>query len=492
MRAAFTAFATVFVGAPTFPVGRILVRGGLEPALELKRLIGTMTKKKFIVLLTAMIALDAATLFAQEGTTKPAEGTLMLSKKSYALAHAVAYDSTSDGEESVGVVLSAQSISSEKLKKALATEKEGGFAEFPQPFLKLVFKKTGELKYWSAVGGGTTVGGNTEGKGELKLQDGRVTGKASAAVEPDALIPKGFEVRFNVALLKAGEEPPASTAKKYGPAANVKPTVTGNFKGNGKDANLAYVSARWGEPFDGKPGIVLVFTEKDHSKDKKPDVDAMFGKFGSALILSLHEEGDIYGCQVVHSAHKKQGFSSIGSIETTGFSCDQGKVEGELTTNGPVDTFGETWEVKLKFAAPLGEIPKEYQVAESTNAKQATPKSGESKPAESDKEPATKPAVPGLNVKDLALPKDATDVEYKSLVEQLAFKSRSPVKSVCAELAANLKAQGWANEGRDLITPNSSILKRKRGQAKLTIFVKPENGGSEVKMMTEGLSWDGQ
>jgi hypothetical protein len=66
------------------------------------------------------------------------------------------------------------------------------------------------------------------------------------------------------------------------------------------------------------------------------------------------------------------------------------------------------------------------------------------------------------------------------------------VKNVCKELAANLKAQGWANDGPDLLTPNSSILKRKRGEAKLTIFVKPENDGSEIKMMTEGLSWDGQ
>ena len=59
-------------------------------------------------------------------------------------------------------------------------------------------------------------------------------------------------------------------------------------------------------------------------------------------------------------------------------------------------------------------------------------------------------------------------------------------------LLAALKGQGWAKDGSDLITPNSSILKRKRGAASLTIFVKPENAGSEVKMMTEGLSWDGQ
>src|SRR4030095_4476033 len=95
-----------------------------------------------------------------------------------------------------------------------------------------------------------------------------------------------------------------------------------------------------------------------------------------------------------------------------------------------------------------------------------------------------------FKAKDLALTKDAIDVEYKTLVEQLVFKSKSDVKKVCAELSTNLKAQGWINDGRDMVNPQSSILKRKRGDAALTIFVKPANGGSEVKMMTEGLSWE--
>ena len=101
-----------------------------------------------------------------------------------------------------------------------------------------------------------------------------------------------------------------------------------------------------------------------------------------------------------------------------------------------------------------------------------------------------KPAKDQLNVKDLALTKDASDIEYKTLVEHVVFKSKTNVKSVCAELTANLKAQGWTKEGSDLVTAASSILKRKRGNAALTIFVKPENGGSEVKIFTEGLSWD--
>jgi len=450
--------------------------------------------KRFIYLLSAIATMEVVTVFAQEGTTKAAEGTLMLSNKTYQLAYAVAYESTMDDENAVVTVLSGQPVSSKTLQEARAAEKDGGEGDFKRPYLKLVFKKTGELKYWSAAAGGTQIGrhGDSGATAELKLADGRATGKANQPVEADAMFPTNFDVRFDVALLKAGEEMPASTPKKRGPAANVKPTVTGIFKGNGKDAKLAYVSARWGEPFGGKSGIVLVFTEKDHSKDTKPDFNAVFGKFGSALIISLHEDGEIYGCQVVHSAHQKQGFSSIGSIEMSAFTYDEGKVEGELTTNGPVDSFGEKWEVKIKFVAPLGEIPKEYQVAESETKEVASKPSTTEKSEEQIQSNESKPAAGALKAKDVALTKDATDVQYNPLVEQLQFKSKLDVKRVCVELATNLKAQGWSNDGVDMVNSKSSILKRKRGESALTIFVKPDNGGSEVKMMTEGLSWDEQ
>ena len=154
---------------------------------------------------------------------------------------------------------------------------------------------------------------------------------------------------------------------------------------------------------------------------------------------------------------------------------------------------GETWEVNLKFVAPLGEIPKEFQPAASKRARTrtTTDKQATTEPTtELSEKAAPKPAQDKLNVKDLALTKDASDVDYKTLVEQLGFKSKANVKSTCTELSANLKAQGWTKQGSDLITPASAILKRKRGDAELTIFVKPESGGSEVKMMTEGLAWD--
>jgi hypothetical protein len=446
--------------------------------------------KKFMSWLAAGVVIGGgATLFAQ---TKPGEGTLMVQDKNYSLTHALAYETTMDEAERIVVVLSGQAISAEKLKEARAEEKDGHDASFNRPYLKLVFTKAGELSHWSAAAGISFMSKGPSGvSAELKTKDGRVIGKASQPNETEGNFHSGFDVHFDVALLAAGDSLPA--AKKPGPAANVKPTVTGVFKGNGKEAKLAYVSARWGEPFSGKSSIVLVFSEKDHSQNKKPDFDAAFGKFGSALVISLHEDGNIFGCQVVHTAHKKQGFSSVGRIKTNNFKFEEGKVEGELTTDGEDEFFGDTWEVNLKFVVPLGEIPKEFQVPDSKKPEEKTTnKKQPSKDAADDdsEKSASKPAKDQLSVKALALTKDATDVEYKAGVEHVHFKSKSSTKAVCAELTANLKTQGWTNDGSDLITPASSILKRKRGEAALTIFVKPEGAGSQVQIFTEGLGWE--
>jgi hypothetical protein len=452
-----------------------------------------MTNKFIAFLVVMTVICGSATLLAQDGA-KPAnvgEGTLMLKSKNYPLKNAVAYETTVDGEEGVAVVLSGPAISSEKLNEARKSEKKGEPSDFRRPYVKLEFTKTGEFKGWGAGAGDVSLGRRRgDATGEIKLRDGRVIGKANQPNETEGMFPSGLDVHFDVPLLRAGESLPPS--KKPGSAANVKPSVTGVFKGNGKDAKLAYVSAHWREPFGDKPSIVLVFTEKDHSKDKKPDFNAGFGKFGSALIVSLHEDGDIFGCEVAHTALKHQNFSSIGKINTNDFEYADGQVKGELTTDGAADVFGETWEVNVKFVAPLGEIPKEFQPAASKEPEQeTTDKQVTTEPTtELSEKAAPKPAQDKLNVKDLALTKDASEVEYKALVEQLGFKSKANVKSACAELSANLKAQGWTKQGSDLITPASAILKRKRGDADLTIFVKPESGGSNVKMMTEGLAWD--
>ncbi|PYJ08420.1 MAG: hypothetical protein DMF06_12820 [Verrucomicrobia bacterium] len=458
--------------------------------------------KKFLFLLSATALMSGvATLVAQE---KTGEGTLMLQDKNYTLSHALAYETTVNGEEAIAVVLSGSAISGEDLDKSRKEEKEGGFAAFKRPYLILDFTKAGQLTHWSAASTNTSIGRRTAGKatGELKIQDGKVSGKASQPRDAEGMFPTAFDVRFDVKLLAAGESLPATVKKPPGPAANVKPTVTGMFKGNGKEAKLAYVSARWREPFGDKQSIQLVFTEKDHSKVKKPDFDAGFGKFGNALIISLHEDGNIFGCQVVHSAHKKQGFSAVGEIRTNNFKYEDGKVEGELLTDKELEFFGDTWEINLKFVAPLGEVPKEFQVPESKKPEEKAtdkPKPQASEDAddddddadyEADEKPDSKPAANQLKVKDLALTKDAANIEYQPLVEHLLFRSKLGVKATVLELSANLKAQGWTKEGIDLSTEASTILKRKREGATLTIFVKPFGTGTEVKIMTEGLAWE--
>lgn len=446
--------------------------------------------KKFISLFAVVGIIGAGALFAQD----KGEGTLILDKKTYQLTKAIAFETTIDNEPAIAVVLSSKAVPGEKITEARDNDKSSADTDFGRPALKLVFTKSGQFKHWSAAAGGTTIGRHSDKlAAEIHESGGRVNGKANLPMT-EGMFPTQFDVRFDVALLKAGDSPAPTVVKKPGPAANIPPTVSGVFKGNGQEAKIAFVSARWGEPFSGKTGIVLVFSEKDHSKIKKPDFDAAFGKLGSALVISVHEDGQIFGCQVAHSAHKKSGFSSIGNIEMSDFTYADGKVEGELTTNGQVETFGETWEVKLKFVAPLGEVPKEFQVRESKKeekpASTAPPKkSADNDGDDDDNDVAAKPKAGGLKVKELALTKDATDVEYKQVVEHVLFKSKSNVKAVCAELAANLKAQGWANDGPDMIQPQSSILKRKRDGATLTIFVKPDGSGSQVQIFTEGLTW---
>ncbi|MCI0747715.1 MAG: hypothetical protein L0Y58_20100, partial [Verrucomicrobia subdivision 3 bacterium] len=101
-----------------------------------------------------------------------------------------------------------------------------------------------------------------------------------------------------------------------------------------------------------------------------------------------------------------------------------------------------------------------------------------------------KAAAP-LNVKDLPFPKDASDITYTKLVQQLKFKNPADVKATVESFSGGLEQQGWKKSGSDLVTAKSAILKRTRGKAELTIFVNADgDDGSKVTMMTRGLSWE--
>ncbi len=267
----------------------------------------------------------------------------------------------------------------------------------------------------------------------------------------------------------------------------VKPAVTGKFLGDGKPAAIKYVFVEEHEEFDSKPAVTLIFTEKDPATSKKPSWDAGFGKLGSALILSVFYDGQIFGCEVAHSAHKKSGFSATGEIKTTDFKIEGGNVTGHVTTGGTLDAFGQKWEVDMTFAAPLPEKLRTASLALPKPAANVPPPASGDTPDR----PAKAAATPTLFARDLPLPKDAKDVQFKGLVEQIHLTSAQPVTAVADDLSARLKKQGWKDGTGGVRGPKSAILKREQGDASLTIMIQQAPAGSTVKIFAEGLNWDG-
>lgn len=434
---------------------------------------------------------------AEKPAAKPAvadstvDGELKLGPKTFKLNHIVGYESKSGDDTRINILMSNSKLPVSVIKAAL-TEGEGSDQSLllDQPYLKVVFKTSGKAQHYSVVAGGTSIGGSDEGlEGELKLEAGRATGEATVEAAGKGVFERSFKVKFAVAI---GLDQAPKPARPAGP---VKPTVTGTFKGNGKLAKLAFVSAHQGEPFDDKPSVVLVFTELDHSKDKKPDFKAGFGDYGCALVISVFENGKIFGCQVAHTGLEKKSISSVGQISTSDFDLGDGQISGEIKTDGELEFFGDKWEVDIKFAAPFVAAPKAVAVAEEPAAPAKKARKSKKKvtdePAK-DKPEGDTPAEPTdmLNIYDLALPEDAADLEYKTLVKHFAFSSGLGTTALVEDFTKRLQKQGWETEGSDLVTPKSSILRRKRGEAEMTIFVKPGDKGSRVTIMSiKGLDW---
>jgi hypothetical protein len=467
-----------------------------------------MTKLAISALFALSLALNpfyppgypSPTVYAAD--VKPVEGTLSIGSRSYKLAHAVAYETKFGPEQAVTIVASDRKVAVQEIKNALK-ESDGSDMQLflSQPHVMITLGSSGEvLACKMGADGNSSSVGRDSFDNELKSTNGRVTGQAKMAIRDAGIFQASFELRCDVPV---GLDAAKPVAKPTGP---VKPSVTGSFAGNGKQAKLAFVSARPGEPFADKPSITLIFTEKDHSREKSPEIKAGFGNFGSALILRLHEDGSIFGCEVAHSAHPKRPFSSVGSVRTAAFDVGADRIEGEIQTDGQQDTFGQTWQIDLKFVTKY--TPAATPAPKSGTVAQRTPSRSPSRSIDvpgvdisklvgdltDESEPADdaddeKPATLGPKVHDLSLPAAASDFEYKKLVEQMTFKNTGNVQTTASELTKKLAAQGWKNDGRDLVTSKSAILKRKQGDASLTIFVKPDGKGSVVTMMTEGLDW---
>jgi len=407
------------------------------------------------------------------------QGTLNVRGKRVVFKTAVAVRGKSYGENRIIVLATGQPVSAEVVKKV--QDKDAGDnvdAEVSAPYLKAIFLEDGSFKTLTGMGAGTSFGiGRGTVQPKATIAAGRIRGSLKLIETGD--FAKEVTLDFDVPI---GAEVKAPAPEKLDPP--VKPTVAGKFDGNGKPGRIQFVLVEEHEPFNDKEAIRLIFTEKDPAPSKKPSFDAAFGKLGSALILSVHRaDGGIFGCQVAHSAHTKQGFTSLGVIHMVEFEVVGGNVQGQVSTAKGLDTFGEKWDVDLKFAAPLPEKLR--------NAPAPKPKPAPGEPRATVKKEPKAPAGPMIAARKLALPKDATDVEYKQLVKHIQFSSAQGVAAVAKDFSAQLKQQGWKESGRDLIGKPNAILKRELGDAQLTIMISPGAAGSVVKIFTEGLDWSG-
>ena len=132
--------------------------------------------------------------------------------------------------------------------------------------------------------------------------------------------------------------------------------VSGKYMGNGKAAKLAYAVVVPHDPWDGEPAYTLVLSEKAASGSMGADDQAMFGKLGDALTITVTKSGKIIGTQVAHQSLKKAGFSTVGTIEAEGVKIDGGTLRGRFYTTKEQDFFGDKWELDLtaKAALPAG------------------------------------------------------------------------------------------------------------------------------------------
>jgi hypothetical protein len=234
----------------------------------------------------------------------------------------------------------------------------------------------------------------------------------------------------------------------------------------------------------GNPTLALFFSDqpvavealKANLVENRGD-DSDFGMFKTHLKLYCSFEGKPQSC----SFWKDNWSVSVSGAQWQGgLVVKNGRVRGKVTLEQG-DEPGKRKSFDVRVDAQIVTVP--LPPAATSEMKKTL-------------EPIPQPIAPGtgkplanLKAKSLPMPADATDVEYKELVEQITYKSRNDVQSLAAFLSKGLAAQGWKTVDDDLVTQISAILTRKRGDAELTIFIKPAASGSVVQMMTDGLDW---
>lgn len=135
--------------------------------------------------------------------------------------------------------------------------------------------------------------------------------------------------------------------------ASAQGTLSGVYTVNGKPAALTQVTAHKGDPESGHPVTLLVFTAKDQAGDPKAGFNALFKKFGDALVVKIFEGGNVFSVDLVHSdLNSPSGSITVFDVlEMKDFAMAGGTISGHLTSGGPSEVRDDKWEVDLTFKA---------------------------------------------------------------------------------------------------------------------------------------------
>ncbi len=272
----------------------------------------------------------------------------------------------------------------------------------------------------------------------------------------------------------------------------VKDSARGVLQVDAKPHQIARAAAYPTKVFD-EEGYAVILCDHDFPVDKlkasldKKGNDDDFFLFQPHVTITFHKDGKA----AFSNMWADNKSVSVGGSNLQGeITINDGRASGKatLTDSDKKDSFDVSFDLPLMKVTPLPPEPKKEKkpkkVAESTTSKsdQVTgkaPRAGETKSKTND-----------ISAHTLPIPADATNVEFKQLVQMVHFESASDMKTTATFMIGKLAQQGWAKDGADLLASKSSILKRTRGDAKLTIFVKPNGAGSKVTIMSDGLSWE--
>lgn len=94
--------------------------------------------------------------------------------------------------------------------------------------------------------------------------------------------------------------------------------------------------------------------------------------------------------------------------------------------------------------------------------------------------------------KGLPIPPDATDKEYSDFFEWIEFKSPSNVRSVEEFMTGELAKREWTKTDTSFDRDDLVMIKFTKQKSSISLDIRDDDeGGSEVKISTKGMQWDG-